>query len=123
MSLLSTHTYWGGELGPLIYNPLSLFMTRRSLLPSLFLGADINLWVVRWSSATPSATDSASLLLSGSESHRLRCSLCHLLWCFRILALPPGMILPLPCLLFTGLGNLLVRGAATEGFLERACRL
>ena len=110
------------ELVPLIYNPLSPFMTRKFLLPFLFLGAGIIRCVVGRSSAVPSVTDFASLLLLSSESHRLRLSLCHLLWYFRILV-PPGMILPPSCLLFTGLGSLLVRGAAAEGFLGEACRL
>ena len=112
----------GVELVPLIYNPLSPFMTRKFLLPFLFLGAGINRRVVGWSSAAPSATDSASLLLLSSKSHRLRLSLCHLLWCFRILA-PPVMILPSHCLPFAGLGNPLVCGSTSVVFLGGACRL
>ena len=86
------------------------------------LGAGITRCVVGQSSVAPSATDFASLLLLSSESHCLRLSLCHLLWCFGILV-SPGMILPLPRLLFAGLGNLPDRGAAAEGFLGEACRL
>ena len=113
---------WGIKLATLIYNPLSLFMTHKFLLPFFFLGAGINHWVVGWRSAAPSVTDSASLLLLSSESHRLRLNLCHLLWCFRIL-FPPGMILPSHCRLFTGLRNPLVRGSPIAVFLGGSCRL